>query len=66
VTTPEPGARTVLLYGLTFKPFSTAFLAIKPAATKESGLEVLVQEVIADTTIDPFLSSCSYPSILNL
>jgi len=48
-----------LLYGETFNPFSTALLANKPAETKESGLLVLVHEVIADTTIDPFFNSHS-------
>ena len=54
-TTPEPGAKIVLMNGSTFKPFSIAFLAKIPAATNESGLEVLVQEVIAATTIEPYL-----------
>lgn len=62
MTTPDPGARTVLILGLTLKPFSQAAFANKPAATNESGLEVLVQEVMAATTIDPFLSSYSDPS----
>jgi len=44
----------------------TAFLAIKPAATKESGLLVFVQEVIADTIIAPLEISHSYPSYVNL
>jgi hypothetical protein len=45
---------------------STAALAIKPAATRESGLLVFVHDVIADTTIEPFLNSHSCPSNLNL
>lgn len=47
-------------------PFSTAALAINPAATKESGFDVFVHEVIAETTIDPFFKVHSYPSNMNL
>jgi len=45
-TTPEPGDRLVLMYGLTFNPFSIAFLANNAAYKMTSGLEVLVQLVI--------------------
>jgi hypothetical protein len=41
------------MYYLTLSPFSTAFLASKPAAIKTEGLDVLVQEVIAAITIEP-------------
>jgi hypothetical protein len=37
-------------------------LATKPAAIKESGLEVLVQEVIAAKTTDPWVISYYFPS----
>lgn len=66
VTTPDPGASTDLLNGYILSPLSTAALANNPAAIKESGLLVFVHDVIADTTIDPFLNSQSYPSNLNL
>ncbi len=39
-------------------PFSTAFLATRPAAINESGLEVLVHEVMAAKTTEPFLIVC--------
>ncbi len=35
------------------RPFSTAFLASRPAATSTLGLEVLVQDVIAAMTTSP-------------
>lgn len=47
-------------------PFSTAFLATKPAAIIESGFEVLVQEVMAAKTTDPCLNVCYSPFSLNL
>lgn len=56
VTTLEPGDKVVLINGLIVNPFSTAFLATSPAAIKESGLEVLVHEVIAVNTTSPCLS----------
>ena len=42
------------MYGLTLSPFSIAFLATKPAARITSGLDVLVQGVIALITTDPW------------
>src|SRR4029450_11321700 len=47
VTTLEPGARLVLTCGATESPFSTAFLARRPAPIITEGLEVLVQLVMA-------------------
>jgi len=44
------------MYLGTDKPFSTAFLANKPAANMTPGFEVLVQEVIAAITIEPCLN----------
>jgi hypothetical protein len=41
------------MYLGTVRPFSTAFLANKPAASITPGFDVLVQEVIAAMTIDP-------------
>src|SRR5690606_40597370 len=58
----EPGARVVLTHGLRVRPFSTAFLATRAAATMTYGLEVLVQEVIAATVTWPWSSSYSVPS----
>lgn len=43
-------------------PLETAFLAKRPAAIKESGLEVLVQEVIAAITTDPWFKVYYFPS----
>lgn len=53
MTTSLPGAKTVLIYGLTDKPCSTAFLATNPAMIIESGFDVFVQDVIAAITTDP-------------
>jgi hypothetical protein len=53
VTTPDPGAKIVLINGATLNPLATAFYAISPAATNESGFEVFVQLVIAATTTLP-------------
>src|SRR4051812_27027309 len=40
VTTRDPGARDVLMCGLTLRPLATAFLARRPAASSTLGLEV--------------------------
>jgi len=53
VTTCEPGASEVFTHGLTFRPFSTAFLATRPAAISTLGFDVLVQEVIEAMTTSP-------------
>src|SRR5262245_61209824 len=47
VTTFEPGASEVFTQGGVSSPFSTAFLASKPAATITDGFDVLVQLVMA-------------------
>jgi len=57
VTTFEPGARLVFTQGFVRSPLSAAFLATSPAATITDGLEVLVQDVMAAITTDPFFSS---------
>src|SRR6266480_7998765 len=57
VTTREPGASDVLICGLTFKPFSTAFFASRPAANSTPGFDVLVHDVIAAITTSPLPSS---------
>jgi hypothetical protein len=53
VTTPLPGDKLVLTYGLTLRPFLTAFYAKRPAYNITSGFEVLVHDVIAAITTDP-------------
>ena len=55
MTTFEPGARLAFTQGLVFKPFSTAFLASRPAATITDGFDVLVQLVIAAITTEPLV-----------
>src|SRR3954466_342286 len=62
MTTLEPGARVVLTHGLRLRPFSTAFLATRAAATMTYGFEVLVQEVIAATVTAPWSISYVEPS----
>src|SRR5882757_9803650 len=57
VTTREPGASEVLIWAGTDSPASTAFLAIRPAASRTLGLLVLVHEVIAAISTSPFLTS---------
>lgn len=47
----------VLTHGLRVRPFSTAFLATRAAATMTYGLEVLVQDVMAATVTAPWSSS---------
>lgn len=47
MTTPEPGDKLVLIYGLTSKPLLIAFLHNKPAAIITLGLDVFVHDVIA-------------------
>ena len=54
MTTREPGARLVLTDGATVSPFSTAFFAIRPAASRTCGLDVFVQLVIEAMTTEPF------------
>jgi hypothetical protein len=49
----EPGASEVLTHGFVTRPFSTAFLASRPAAIITDGLEVLVQLVMAAMTTEP-------------
>ena len=56
MTTREPGASEHFTFGFTVRPFSTAFLATRPAATITEGFEVFVQEVIAAITTEAWLS----------
>ena len=53
MTTRDPGARLVFTHGRVSSPASTAFFAIRPAATMTEGFEVLVQLVIAAITTEP-------------
>jgi hypothetical protein len=53
VTTPLPGDKLVLMYGLTDNPLLTAFYARIPAASITSGFEVFVQDVMAAITTEP-------------
>ena len=64
MTTFEPGARLAFTQCLVFNPFSTAFLASRPAATITDGFEVFVQLVIAAITTEPWVISagCSVVS----
>ena len=55
MTTREPGASEVLMWGGTVRPCWTAFCARSPAAIMTVGLEVLVQEVMAAMTMEPLL-----------
>ena len=62
MTTLEPGASEVFTHGLRVKPRSRALRATRPAPTITSGLEVLVQDVIAAMTTAPCLSWNVSPS----
>jgi hypothetical protein len=53
VTTREPGANEFFTFGLTVRPFSTAFFASNPAASMTLGFEVFVHEVIAAINTSP-------------
>ena len=53
MTTRLPGASDDFTDGLSFRPFSMAFLASKPAASMTVGLEVLVQLVMAAMSTEP-------------
>src|SRR4028118_2078611 len=66
VTTFEPGARLVFTCGWTMRPFSTAFLANRPAPIITEGLLVLVQDVIAAMTAEPCLRYISSPSTVTV
>src|ERR1700760_2901407 len=62
MTTLDPGASVVLTQGLLVRPFSTAFLASRAAPTMTDGFEVLVQEVMAAMTTEPWSMVTSVPS----
>src|ERR1700750_2118868 len=62
LTTLEPGASAVLTHGLRVRPMSTAFLASSAAPTMTLGLDVLVQDVIAAMTTEPWSTAVFVPS----
>src|ERR1700744_15824 len=62
MTTLDPGASVVLTHGLLLRPASTAFLASRAAPTMTDGLEVLVQEVMAAITTEPWSMVTPVPS----
>src|ERR1700742_5096793 len=62
MTTLDPGASVVLTQGLLVSPASTAFLASRAAPTMTDGLDVLVQEVMAAITTEPWSMVTSVPS----
>src|SRR5437764_15442947 len=62
MTTLEPGASVVFTQGLRASPASTAFLASSAAPTITDGLEVLVQEVMAAITTEPWSTEVFVPS----
>src|SRR5882724_10728738 len=61
VTTFDPGARELLTQASVERPFSTAFLASRPAATSTDGFDVFVQLVMAAMTTLPCRRFLAYP-----
>ena len=57
MTTFDPAPATSSPTAWSCRPFSTAFLASRPAATSTDGFDVLVQLVIAAITTEPFFTS---------
>ena len=62
MTTLEPGASVVFTQGLVASPASTAFLASSAAPTMTDGFEVLVHEVMAAITTEPWSTEVLVPS----
>src|ERR1700735_4022495 len=62
MTTFEPGARGVFTQGLRSRAASTALRASSAAPIMTDGLEVLVQEVMAAMTTEPWSTSVCVPS----
>ncbi len=62
MTTLEPGASVVLTQGLRARPRSTAALASSAAPTMTLGLDVLVQDVMAAMTTEPWSTAVVVPS----
>src|SRR6266566_7443731 len=62
MTTLDPGARVVFTHGLRSRPASTAFFASSAAPTMTDGFDVLVQEVMAAITTEPWSTEVFVPS----
>src|SRR5947209_6435116 len=62
MTTFEPGASVVFTHGLRDKPASTALRASSAAPTITVGLDVLVHDVIAAMTTEPWSTDVRVPS----
>src|SRR6266851_3647407 len=62
MTTLEPGASVVFTQGLVARPASTAFLASSAAPTMTDGFEVLVHDVMAAITTEPWSTEVLVPS----
>src|SRR5437870_11196688 len=62
MTTLEPGASVVFTQGLRSRPASTALRASSAAPTITDGLEVLVHEVMAAMTTEPWSTEVVVPS----
>src|SRR6266516_6124648 len=62
MTTLDPGGSVVLTHGLRARPRSTAFLASSAAPTMTLGLDVLVQDVMAAITTEPWSTAVVVPS----
>src|SRR5579863_5859089 len=62
MTTLDPGASVVFTHGLLAKPASTALRASSAAPIITYGLEVLVQDVIAAITTEPWSTDVCVPS----
>src|ERR1022692_1782962 len=62
MTTLDPGASVVFTHGLRARPASTALRASRAAPTITYGLEVLVQDVIAAITTEPWSTEVWVPS----
>src|SRR5256885_2127660 len=64
MTVFEPGARLVLTQGFVLRPSPAAFLAKSPAPMSTEGFEVLVHEVMAAMTTEPWPTLQDWPSIV--
>src|SRR5256885_16055290 len=62
MTTFEPGASVVFTHGLRSRPASTALRASSAAPIITDGLEVLVHEVMAAMTTEPWSTAVRVPS----
>ena len=62
MTTLDPGASVVLTHGLRVSPALTALRASSAAPTMTNGFDVLVHEVIAAITTEPWSTLVWVPS----